>query len=214
MTARVEPSNHPHVAGGPAWKAVNILLTFHAIAFGLLLFSGRLAPRALPAREEVVDKLTCYEIAGYIWDREKPDAAAAIDIAMDGRTIGHVTANELREDLVERNMGTGRFGSHFALPPAARDGAVHWVEPVIVGTRLRTITGPDIAEPYIVHCPTPEKPATHPPATPALSVPAPPSPAAREPSPPVPATPSPAAPAPAPPVPAPPPPATPAPAPR
>lgn len=28
--------------GGPGWRALDIALTFHAVAFGMLLFSGHL----------------------------------------------------------------------------------------------------------------------------------------------------------------------------
>ena len=50
--------------GGVKWKIGNILLTFHAVAFGLLLFSGRLAYHPPPPHEELVEKLTCTEITG------------------------------------------------------------------------------------------------------------------------------------------------------
>jgi membrane protein involved in D-alanine export len=175
--ARWNKTRH-YLSGGPAWKVVNILLTFHAIAFGLLLFSGRFVPRALPAHEEVVDKLNCQEVAGYVWDRDKPNAAAAVDISMDGHVLGRVIANELREDLIDRDMGTGRYGFHFELPPAARDGREHWIVPVIVGPPAKQMTGPDIGGPYTVQCPNPENGATPPPAassaTPPPASPAPP----------------------------------------
>ncbi|EDY19851.1 membrane bound O-acyl transferase MBOAT family protein [Chthoniobacter flavus Ellin428] len=152
---------------GPVWKWVNILITFHVIAFGLLLFSGRFEPKPLPEREEVVDKLTCQEIAGYVWNRNTPKTPAVLDISMDGRTIGRVTANELRDDLVERGMGNGRYGFHFALPKSVHDGKEHWVMPVLVGPPPRVISGPDIPENlYKVSCNTPEKEGANPTATP------------------------------------------------
>jgi len=195
-----------YLSGGPVWNAINILLTFHAIAFGLLLFSGRFEPPKLPDREYVVDKLDCDGISGYIWNKEKPNTAAVLDIAMDGKSIGRVTANELRDDLVERGMGAGHYGFHFALPPSARDGNEHWVMPVIVGPPPTVFTGPDFLQPYIVHCdaekksagtpaptsPTPEPAVTapkasdtKPAATPATPVPTPtpPPPAATTPVP-------------------------------
>ena len=150
------------LTGGWGWNVVNILLTFHAIALGLLLFSGRLAPRSLPAHEEAVDKLSCLEISGYVWDRQKPNTPAVLDIAMDGKTIGRVTANELRDDLVDRGMGTGHYGFHFVLPPSVRDGNEHWVMPVIVGPPPTMFTGPDFLQPYIVHCDAEKKAAATP----------------------------------------------------
>jgi len=207
------------LTGGWAWNAVNILLTFHAIAFGLLLFSGRFVPPKLPEREDVVEKLDCFVISGYIWDRQKPNTPAVLDIAMDGKTIGRVTADDLREDLLERGMGTGHYGYHFPLPPSARDGREHWIMPVIVGNPPRIFNGPDFAQPYIVHCDvgktppgTPPPAATSPSPSPATAPPgvapasAPPpgaTPAGATPPPaPAPATPAPAPPAPATPPPA------------
>jgi membrane protein involved in D-alanine export len=159
-----------YLSGGKVWDGVNILLTFHSVALGLLLFSGRLEPKPLPEREEVVEKLTCDEISGYVWNRNSPNTPAVLDISMDGHSIGRVTANELREELVERGMGNGRYGFHLALPTAARDGKEHWVIPVIVGTPARVISGPDVAEPYKVRCQTPEHEET---ITPAPATPAP-----------------------------------------
>jgi membrane protein involved in D-alanine export len=177
------------LSGGRIWNAVNILLTFHAIAFGLLLFSGRLAPKPLPEREERVEVLNCQEISGYIWDKKTAKTPTIVDISMDGKTIGRVTADEYREELYERGMGTGHYGFHFTLPASVRDGREHWVMPVVVATPPRVITGPDIPDqPYILHCPAPEKEGAIPSATPAPAL-ATPSPGT--PTPPVPSTPAP-----------------------
>ncbi len=148
-----------HWLSGRGSGVVNILLTFHAIAFGLLLFSGRLVTKPLPEHEYVVDKLSCQEITGYVWNRSDPKGAALVDISMDGHILGRVTANEFRQDLFDRDMGTGHYGFHFELPPAVRDGREHWVVPVIVGSPALQMTGPDIATPYTVRCPNPEQPA-------------------------------------------------------
>lgn len=169
---------------GPFWKWGNPVLTFHAIALGLLLFSGRLAPKPLPEREEVVEKLTCKEISGYIWNKKTQNTPVTVDISMDGHIIGRVIANEYREDLAERGMGTGHYGFHLALPAAARDGHEHWVVPVVVGTPSRMISGPDIPDqPYIVHCPTPEMKQTNKSEEPATPAPAPAPPPAATPAP-------------------------------
>src|SRR5581483_3457175 len=109
--------------------------------FGLLLFSGRFVSKPLPDREEIVEKLTCQEISGYIWNRATPNTPATLDISMDGHVIGRVVANEMRDELLDRGYGTGWYGFHLALPPEARDGREHWVVPVVVGTPPRMISG-------------------------------------------------------------------------
>jgi membrane protein involved in D-alanine export len=149
------------LSGGWGWHTVNIALTFHAIAFGLLLFSGRLVPRALPEREEIVEKLTCFEISGYVWNRNQGSEPVQIDFAMDGQTIGRVTANELREDLLEKGYTDGRHGFRFELPASVRDGREHWIVPVIVG-QSREISGP-----HIIKCPPQPAPAATPVPVPA-----------------------------------------------
>jgi membrane protein involved in D-alanine export len=141
------------LSGGRGWEAVNILLTFHAVAFGLLLFSGRFVARVVPERDEVVEKLTCFEISGYVWDRNKPKEPVQVDISMDGQIIGRVTANEYRDDLADRGYSNGRHGFRFKLPPTARDGREHWVVPVVVASTPREVSGP-----YVVKCPTAESP--------------------------------------------------------
>ena len=158
---------------GPFWKWGNIVITFHVIAFGLLLFSGRFEPKPLPEREEIVEKLTPKEIAGYIWNKKTRNTPATVDISMDGRILGRVIANEYREDLAERGMGKGKYGFHFALPATARDGHEHWVVPVVVDTPSRMITGPDIGEPYIIHSTESDMKETHKGEEPATPKPAP-----------------------------------------
>ena len=146
------------LSGGKGWEVVNILLTFHAVAFGLLLFSGRFVAPAVPERDEAVETLTCFEISGYVWDRNTGKEPAQVDISMDGQIIGRVTANEPREDLLEKGYGDGRHGFRFKLPPSARDGREHWVVPVVVVGTPREIPGP-----YIIKCPSAEEPAAPPP---------------------------------------------------
>ena len=73
------------LTGGLKWKIVNILLTFHFVAFGLLLFSGRLAYHPPPAHEEIVEKLNCAEVSGYVWDQTKPNDPLEVDIYIDGQ---------------------------------------------------------------------------------------------------------------------------------
>ena len=143
------------LTGGRGWDAVNILLTFHAIAFGLLMFSGRLVPRELPEHDEAVDKLTCFEITGYVWDRSKSHVPVQVDFSMDGQIIGRATANEYRADLVEKGYPGGRYGFRFKLPPSARDGREHWVVPVVVET------GREVPGPFKVKC-LPDAPPTTP----------------------------------------------------
>ena len=165
------------LTGGIGWQVVNCLLTFHAVAFGLLLFSGRLAVHPPPPRDEVVEKLTCTEISGYAWDRDHIKDPEQVAISVDGHEVARVAANEFRQDLLDRGYGNGRCGFHAKLPAHLEDGREHWAVAVIVGTP-RELPGP-----VVIKCPKAESPGA--PSTPRPAMPPPASPA--------PATPAPAA---------------------
>ena len=175
--------------GGLRWKIGKILLTFHFVAFGLLLFSGRLASHPPPPHEELVEKLTCAEVSGYVWDQNRPNDPLKVDVYIDGGMQARVPADVFRDDLRERGYGNGRHGFRVPLPARIMDDRKHNIQVVTVdGAR-------ECAGPHFINCPLAEHPATPPPATPA---PADAAPAATPaPATPPPATPSPAAPAPA-----------------
>ena len=58
---------------GGLWRVGNILLTFHAVAFGLLIFSGRLSPHPVPAHEEAIERADCHEVTGWVWEAAAPE---------------------------------------------------------------------------------------------------------------------------------------------
>jgi membrane protein involved in D-alanine export len=104
------------------------LLTFHAIAFGLLLFSGRLTPPPPPAVERLVEKVDCNEVVGVAWERATQKVPAAVDLVVDEAFIDRRSADEFREDLKQRGFGNGKHGFRFQLPWWVRDGRPHIVE--------------------------------------------------------------------------------------
>lgn len=106
----------------------NRLATFHAIAFGLLLFSGRLTPPPPPALERVLEKADTSEVVGLVWDRSAPRAEMTVDLYVDEAFIERRNSNDYREDLRDRGFGDGKHGFRFALPWWVRDGRPHIVE--------------------------------------------------------------------------------------
>ncbi len=135
---------------GPLWRVGNIMLTFHAITFGLLIFSGRLIPPPPPAHAEVAEKVTCEEVVGWAWERGKPNEPLTVDILVDTILVGRVKAGDFREDLKERGLGDGRRAFRFAIPPYVRDGQAHTVEARVLGSG-RMLHG----TPEVVTCPVP-----------------------------------------------------------
>lgn len=113
---------------GRLWRFGNILLTIHAIAFGLLLFSGRVTPQPPPPHEEVMEKADCTEITGWVWDRRKPNEPLTVDLFIDRAPVAKIIANEYREDLHKRGFGDGKHGFRFVIPDWVRDGRSHSIE--------------------------------------------------------------------------------------
>jgi membrane protein involved in D-alanine export len=135
---------------GRGWRALNILITCHAVAFGLLLFSGHITPRPPPPHEEVLEKADCEALVGFVWDRRKPNEPLTVDIFIDRAPSGRVVAGEFREDLHRQGYGDGRHGFRWPIPDWMRDGRPHTVEIKVVESG-RTLRG----TPEVITCQRP-----------------------------------------------------------
>ena len=118
---------------GPAWRFANIVVTFHAFAFGIMLFNGHLTPRVAPRREETVETCDCHTITGVAWDRAKPGEALQVDIYVDYAWVARVRADQFREDLQERGLGDGRHAFTYAFESYVRNGRSHTIEARLCG---------------------------------------------------------------------------------
>lgn len=125
----------------------NRLATFHAIAFGLLLFSGRLTPPPPPALEKILEKADTNEVVGLMWDRVAAKKEVKVDLYVDDAFIERRSADVYREDLRDRGFGDGRHGFRFVLPWWVRDGRPHIVE-----VREATTSEPIKGSPQTVEC--------------------------------------------------------------
>jgi len=106
----------------------NRLLTFHAIAFGLLLFSGRLTPPPPVAIERILEKADTQEVTGLLWEEAAQKEELKVDLYIDDQFIKRLPANIEREDLKERGFGDGKHGFRFEVPWWVRDGRPHVIE--------------------------------------------------------------------------------------
>ncbi|MEY5027247.1 MAG: hypothetical protein RLZZ244_2775 [Verrucomicrobiota bacterium] len=115
--------------GNAAWQTgVDVLLTFHAFAFGLLLFSGRLHPAPPPARDFQVEKVTAQEVTGWLWEKATQSKPKELYLFVDDANIAGEMTNLYRPDLRDRGYGNGRHGFRFELPWWVRDGRPHTLE--------------------------------------------------------------------------------------
>ena len=154
---------------GPWWRALNIVLTFHAIALGMLLFSGRLTPAPPPPYEAVIEEADYRVISGYVWQRDKNVDFLTVDIYSDHAWAARAQCTLPRPDLREKGYGNGVIGFRAELPPWLRDGRSHNIEVrVVEGFRSigkpKTIAFPD--EPW-THVPQPPAPPAATPRVPA-----------------------------------------------
>ena len=118
---------------GPLWRAGNIVLTFHAFAFGIMIFNGHLTPKVPPRQEIVVDFCDSRTVAGIVWDRAQPEERPTVDIYVDFVWVARVRADEYREDLRHRGMGDGRHAFSYAFGKEVRSGRMHTIEVRLTG---------------------------------------------------------------------------------
>ncbi len=106
----------------------NRVATFHAVAFGLLLFSGRLTPPPPAPLEKTLEKADVQEVTGLVWDRSAQRREMKVDLYIDDAFIERRSADLYREDLRDRGFGNGKHGFRFVMPWWVRDGRPHIVE--------------------------------------------------------------------------------------
>lgn len=115
--------------GNAPWQLwTDRLLTFHSIALGLLLFSGRLTPPPPPPTDWQVDKVESTEIVGFLWDKARQSQKVEVDLVIDEVNIAREVANLPRKDLKDRGYGNGKHGFVLKLPWWVRDGRPHTIE--------------------------------------------------------------------------------------
>jgi len=133
---------------GPAWRAGNIVLTFHAFAFGIMIFNGHFTPKIPPHREQVVDACDCHSVTGVVWSRAQPAVQPDVDIYVDYQWVARVRTDQFREDLKQRGMGDGRHAFRYDFTSEIRNGRAHTIE-----VRL-TSTGAFLhGTPTVITCP-------------------------------------------------------------
>jgi membrane protein involved in D-alanine export len=113
---------------GPWWRALNIGLTFHVIALGMLLFSGRLTPPPPPPFEALFEEADHVAASGYVWQKDKPGVAVIVDVYVDHAWTARSKCDVPRPDLRARGYGDGVIGFRVELPAWLRDGKTHAIE--------------------------------------------------------------------------------------
>ena len=127
---------------GPWWRVLNIGLTFHVIALGMLLFSGRLTPPPPPPYEANVEEADYRSVSGYVWEKDKAGTVITVDAYADHTWVARVKSDMPRPDLREKRFGDGAIGFHAELPAWLRDGRSHTIEVRLSSPGFRLIGKP------------------------------------------------------------------------
>jgi membrane protein involved in D-alanine export len=126
---------------GPWWRLAGVLVTFHLVCFGFLLFSGRLGPLIMGegppiAYQGALETSDCETIRGWARNPAQPSQPVEVEIREGETVLGKVVADQSRADLAPILDGDGRHGFSFAVPAALKDGRAHAIEARIAGTRI------------------------------------------------------------------------------
>ena len=113
---------------GPWWRALNIGITFHIVALGMLLFSGRLTPPPPPNFEAIVEEADHQVASGYVWQKERPATMTTVDVYADEAWVARAECNLPRPDLRDRGYGDGAIGFRAELPAWLHDGHSHTIQ--------------------------------------------------------------------------------------
>jgi membrane protein involved in D-alanine export len=118
----------------PAWRWLNIILTLQVVAFGFLIFSGRLNPRPGATAHEAVESVDCHEITGWAWDPKTPEKSLLVDLYIDDAFISRTPADIASEAMERQGAANDRHGFVVKLPGWVRDGREHTIEMRLVHT--------------------------------------------------------------------------------
>jgi membrane protein involved in D-alanine export len=136
---------HRLLGTGLLSRVVAILITFHIVCFGFLLFSGRLMNSAaelgargptvrLVSYEGSIDQADCQFIKGWGFDQTRANDALTVEIYDQDHLLATVTADSFRPDLQNAGKGDGYHGFSIPCPLVLKDGKPHMLVLRVAGT--------------------------------------------------------------------------------
>jgi hypothetical protein len=88
------------------------------------------------------DVASLEQIAGWAWDRTRPETPIQVDIYDGDVLLSTVLADQLREDLKTAGIGNGRHGFVYQVPARLNDGKSHSIRIKFSGTSLDLMKTP------------------------------------------------------------------------
>jgi membrane protein involved in D-alanine export len=126
---------HRYWRDGLVSRALAVFITFNAVCFGLLIFSGRIGAARLPHYMAKIERADCTLISGWAWDKLDRDAQVNVELWKDDKYVLRAPANQFRDDLVDAGFGNGRHGFRIPTPAVFKDGRSHLMHLRIAGDR-------------------------------------------------------------------------------
>ncbi|MFC5410162.1 putative Ig domain-containing protein [Larkinella bovis] len=84
--------------------------------------------------EGYLDKVECGTIRGWVWDRNKPNAAMTVEFYANGVAVGTTEANIYRQDLKDANKGNGAHAYSFTTPESLKNNTTHQISAKILNS--------------------------------------------------------------------------------
>ncbi|ACT91321.1 T9SS type A sorting domain-containing protein [Dyadobacter fermentans] len=98
------------------------------------------SPTVQVSYEGSLETLSCSEIAGWVWNKNYPDAALTVEL-FEGSTVYATARAEInRTDLKESGKGSGNYGFKIATPASLIDGKTHQLSIRVKGSSF-TLAG-------------------------------------------------------------------------
>jgi membrane protein involved in D-alanine export len=133
-------------AEGLVSRAISIFVTFQLVCFGLLIFSGRIGAAPLAHHVGDVEQAYCYEIQGWVWDKNQPDLPINVELWDGDNFLMKFPADKFRQDLVDAGYGNGRHGFHIPTPPQLKDRHSHVIHFRVAGTKQELTNSPRVIQ--------------------------------------------------------------------
>jgi hypothetical protein len=85
--------------------------------------------------EGSLDQALASGIAGWAWDRKRPDSPINVDIYDGDVKLATVQADLFRDDLLKEKIGNGKHGFNYPMPDRLKDGKSHKIRATASGTK-------------------------------------------------------------------------------
>lgn len=95
-----------------------------------------------PSYEGYLDVVNCRSIAGWAWDRIRPNTPINVDIRDGSTLLATVAANQYRQDLFNAGKGNGYHGFGHTPPGSVKNGQWHSISARYAGTSTDVASSP------------------------------------------------------------------------